>query len=111
MGRYAIIRQSTDLRRLQTEIEFTTSRRRVQEALSEEPRYVEADPKRAKNWHHIIVEVYELPEGWRKPSRKWLTEEARARSTRDYPRAAEDVLASVIRQVGCEVRGDEGRSA
>jgi hypothetical protein len=94
--RYAIIRQSTDSRSPRSKVEFTTSKRVVSAALEEKMKLTHADPAGAKNWHHDITSVYELPMGWRKPSEKYLSEESIRRSSSSYPRSQIDILAEKI---------------
>jgi hypothetical protein len=94
--RYAIIRQSTDSGNPRSKVEFTTSKRVVIDALGEKMKLTHADPVGAKNWHHDITSVYELPIGWRKPSEKYLSEESIRRSSSSYPRTEIDILAEKI---------------
>jgi hypothetical protein len=96
MTRYAIIRQSTDSHSLNSKVEFTTSKRVVSDALQEKMKLTHDDPTVAKNWHHDITSVYELPIGWRKPSEKYLSEESIRRSTSSYPRTKIDILANKV---------------
>lgn len=102
--RYAVIEKSTDLRYPQTKITFTTSlakAKRIRELRS--GRFTYDDPDEARNWHRTFVYVYQLPTGWRKPSEKFLREEARKESTPTYPRTPSDILGEIIRKVGTKV--------
>jgi hypothetical protein len=94
--RWAIIRQSTDSRSPRSKVEFTTSKQVVSDALGEKMKLTYADPAGARNWHHDITSVYELPIGWRKPSEKYLSEESIRRSTSSYPRTKIDILANKV---------------
>jgi len=98
--RYAIIRQSTDSRRPNSKVEFTGSKRVVSDALEEKMKLTYADPAAAKNWHHDITYIYELPVGWRKPSEKYLLENSVKWSTSSYPRSKIDILAEKIMRDG-----------
>lgn len=105
MPRYAIIEQSTDLRHPNSKIRFTQSKRTVKEILSKrESRYTYPDPKAARNWHHTFTYIYELPAGWRIPSKKSLQKEAYKCSTPTYPRTADDILANQIMAIGTKIR-------
>lgn len=104
MPRYAVIEQSTDLRARGTKIRFTNSKTKALSYLKGSGRYTYGDPNFAQNWHRTFVEVYELPDGWRKPSKKKLEEEAMRWSTSTYPRTVNDVLAYVISSEGIEVK-------
>jgi hypothetical protein len=94
--RYAIIRQSTDSRSPNSRVEFTTSKHAIANALKEEIKLTYADPVGAKNWHHDITYVYELPIGWRRPSEKYLLEKSIKWSTPSYPRSKIDILADKL---------------
>lgn len=100
MNRFAIIKQSTDMRAPQTEIVFTRSRKKAASAALTVDRMTHADPEAERNWHHTLTRVFSLPPGWRKPTEMMLWERARARSSYTYPRNAKDELASEICRVG-----------
>lgn len=102
MRRYAIIRQSTDSRNPNSRVEFTTSRKAVLAALEEKPKLSYEDPEAAKNWHHDLTYVYELPKGWRKPSQKFLSEKSSQCST-SYSRTKTDTLAKEIMKDGVRI--------
>jgi hypothetical protein len=99
MRRYAIIRQSTDSRSPNSRVEFTTSKKVILAALEEKSKLSYEDPEAAKNWHHDLTYVYKLPEGWRKPSQKFLSEKSSRRSS-TYPRTKIDILAEEIMKDG-----------
>jgi len=102
--RFAIIRQSTDSRNPRSKVEFTTSKRVVEDTLKEKMKLTYADPAGARNWHHDITYVYEIPVGWRKPSQKYLSEKSARYSTTSYPRTKIDILAEKIMCDGDEIK-------
>jgi hypothetical protein len=103
--RYAIIRQSTDSRSPNSRIEFTISKKAILAALEEKAKLSYADPAGARNWHHDIASVYELPIGWRKPSQKYLSEKSICSGT-TYYRSETDILAEKIMCDGDRIRED-----
>lgn len=62
-------------------------------------------PVSQQNWHHRIRKVYEMPTGWRPPSKKILSKMALIDSTPTYMRYSIDAMASVIRASGEVVMG------
>ena len=100
--RYAIIRQSTDSRCPMSEVEFTRSKKVISAALVEKPKLTYNDPEAAKNWHHTLTYVYELPDGWRRPSQKFLSERV-SKCSSCYPRTKTDILADKIMDDGVRV--------
>ena len=100
---YAIIRESTDSRLPNSKVEFTRSKRRVREALQERARLTHEDPAAAKNWHHTLTRVFEMPFGWRRPTAKQLKEESDKTMRSAYRRYPEDVLSEVVHRDGEQV--------
>ena len=99
MSKYAIISRNTDRHNPRTKITFTTSLAVAKKAQEQNGEFAYGDPDAAHNWHRRVVDVYELPDGFRKPSPKRLQDEAcRSRNTM-YPVNADDVLASLIHEV------------
>ena len=107
MTRYAIIRQSTDLKSPNTRIRFVSSKKLVREALNEEKKLSFSNPEAAKNWHHDLSYIYEIPFNWRKPREKYLTEKSEKTRGGCYPRNREDILAHEISKVGREIKSEK----
>ena len=103
MSRYAIIESNTDMRDRRTKVTFTTSLAVAKKAKEKSGALAYADAVSSQNFHRRVVDVYELPVGWRKPSLMKLQEEAfnkrRSRGAAYYI-GAQDVLASMIFSTG-----------
>ena len=100
MSRYAIIESNTDMRDRQTKITFTTSLVVAKKAREKSGALAYADAVESQNFHRRVVNVYELPVGFRKPPLKKLKDEAFRSWNSAYRRSAQDVLATMICSVG-----------
>ena len=100
---YAILKYSTDMTRPNYQIEFTTSKKRVIEALNYKMKYTYDDPEEAKNWHKDIKTVYEMPVGWRKPTQSFINKEVARKRGSIYSPNANGVMASCIFEDGTKI--------
>lgn len=103
MFMYAILTYSTDQTSPNYKIEFTTSKKKVREALNCEMKTTYEDPELAQNWHHDFKSVYEMPTGWRRPTKKYIRDEVNRRSGSIYSPNENGVIAGVIFKDGAEV--------
>ncbi|MBC8588065.1 hypothetical protein [Paratissierella segnis] len=101
---YAILTYSTDQTRPNYQIEFTTSKKKVREALNCEMKPTYGNPELAKNWHNDIKSVYEMPPSWRKPTKSFINKEVERQKGSIYSPNANGVMASCIRRDGVEVK-------
>lgn len=104
MPTYALIEKSTDLNHPNTKVTFTRSLKRAT-SWRDEPgksgRFTYADPEHAQNYHHTFRCVYEMPPGWRKPTKKVLAE----RSARAGHFSMTRAMADACEGAGVEVKG------
>lgn len=101
---YAILTYSTDMRYPNYKIEFTTSKKKVKEALNYRIKTTYEDPELAQNWHNDLKSVYEMPVGWRKPIQRYIKEEVRRMSGSIYSPNENGVIAREIFRSGVEVK-------
>ncbi len=101
---YAILTYSTDMRSPNYKIEFTTSKKKVKEALNCEMKPTYENPELAKNWHNDLKSVYEMPTGWRKPTKSFIDKEVTRKRGSIYSPNANGVMASCIRRDGVEIK-------
>lgn len=100
---YAILTYSTDQTRPNYKIEFTTSKKKVREALNYKMQTTYEDPESARNWHNDLKSVYEMPSGWRKPTKKYIKDETSRRSGSIYSPNENGVIAGAIFKDGVKV--------
>ena len=108
MAKYYGISQSTDMRCPHTKIFYlgygNRGKTRASEWIkSKVAHFTYDDPGAARNYHHTLYDVYEMPSGWRAPSEKKMIAEALRRSSTSYPRYKEDVFFDLIRKDGTRV--------
>lgn len=101
---YAILKYSTDQTRPNYKVEFTSSKKRVKDALNTEMKTTYEDPDFAQNWHHDLVSVYELPSGWRKPSAKFIRDEVSRLLGSMYSPNESGVMVSMIYKEGIAIK-------
>lgn len=97
------IEQSTDSRAPRTKVIRSRSAQGMREWADGGGGFTYPDPEGARNFHHSFRSLWEMPKGWRKPSRAALSKMAREKSSRDYPRNETDALADIIALEGTEV--------
>lgn len=101
---YAILTYSTDQTRPNYKIEFTTSKKKVKEALNYKIKTTYEDPELAQNWHNDLKSIYEMPTGWRKPSQKYIKDEVRRMSGSIYSPNENGIIAREIFRAGIEIK-------
>lgn len=99
---YAGVEQSTDMRDLCTKVVFF---RKEKDALKwlrvkRSGELLYANPAAARNGHRWFRQLYRLPAGWRRPSKKMLTSWCNTNGTPTYRRDESDALASMVRSAG-----------
>lgn len=103
MPTYAMIEKSTDLNHPNTKVGFTRSLKRAT-TWRDEPgksgRFTYSDPGAAQNHHHTFRYVYEMPHGWRRPTKKALAE----RSSRAGHFSMTCAMAAACEGAGTEVK-------
>lgn len=107
--KYYGIKQSTDMRHPMTDVTyFGYGKKGKERALtwkSEKKSHLTyGNPEVEMNWHHTLYSIFEMPNHWKTPTKKKLSDSAQNVSTRDYPRNSSDVLASIIYEIGEEIK-------
>lgn len=106
---YAIVRYSTDLRDRNYRLEFTQSRSRAEGFAGLKPRFSHKNPEEARNHHHDFAEVYVMPHGWRRPSKKVISTIVFKERGSIYSPNSEEILYRFVRKdgirLGAEVPG------
>ena len=100
---YVILTYSTDQVRPNYKIEFTTSKKKVRDALSYKMKTTYEDPELAQNWHNDLKSVYEMPSGWRKPTKKYISDEVSRKSGSIYSPNENGVVVGVILKDGVKI--------
>ena len=101
---YVILTYSTDMRYPNYRIEYTTSKNIVREALKTEEKFSYGNPEKEKNWHKDLVSVYEMPKGWRRPTKKYIRDEIYRRRGSIYSPNENGIIAGVIMKEGMEIK-------
>jgi len=101
---YAIVKFSTDMRDRNYKIEFTQSRAKALKALEKSIEYSYKDPEAAGNHHKDLYEAYEMPYGWRRPSKKVISEELYRRRGSIYSPNESGIVYNAIRKDGIELK-------
>lgn len=103
------VEQNTDLRCPNTKIVKFTSIKKAKEWRDKNLGYAfpgaanEDLPVTQQNWHHRIRTIYEMPYGWRFPSKQYLREKANRNSSPTYPSHPNDIAATIIWRDGDEL--------
>lgn len=100
---YAILTYSTDMTSPNYKIEFTKSKKKVREALNYKMKTTYDDPAEARNWHNDIKTVYEMPVGWRKPTKKFIRDQVNKQYGSIYSPNENGIMANAIRKDGIKI--------
>jgi len=104
------IEDTTDTRYPETKIMKFTSRERALAWVAEDQGYAWGGSAKAdiaaqqQNWHSRLRALYEMPKGWKPPSKTELQREVAQRRGMGWRRRAEDILGSHIRREGERLR-------
>lgn len=114
MATYYGIEESTDSKCPRTKVTRLPSRKAA-EAFSETKTHLTyADPAAARNYHHTLYCAFEMPAGWRPPSKKETQaaiEEHYRFGSRSYPLDAAIYLARAIWKAGTPVVAEKASAA
>lgn len=103
------IERTTDLRSPETQVKTFTSEKTALKWASK-PRELAFQgaanndlPMDARNHHHRIRNVYRMPSGWRKPSKREIDKELWQSRGSSYHRGTAEVIAEAITRDGVQL--------
>jgi hypothetical protein len=98
MSVFVLIEQSTDRNRPETKIKIVYSEIAAQKFVNEtgkSGRFSSPCPEIERNWHHTFRTAYEMPVGWRRPSKKRLDDLAWEQGSSSHRLTANDILVNL----------------
>ena len=98
MSVFILVEQSTDQNRPETKIKIVYSESAAQKYVNESGksgRFSSPCPEIEQNFHHTFRTAYEMPAGWRRPSKKKLDEFVWGKSYSSRRKTANDILAGI----------------